>query len=545
MEQVRKILFNKIEPFIQFLRTIRGLFLFRIAIVAVSGIFIIFAFFSFLGFRYYSDLVQRYYSALLRDTYLYVPYFIKIESYSEDFGWICRKLKERKGVDEVWVVDRTGRLIYHTSKEVRERFYGKRLPEEYRESIEKMWKFSNGYPVIEFVKAGSYLKIRSSIPLYVSGKGMYDFILGIDVNKFLLPSNFPDRIFFYLLLGGFILAVAIIFVPLYFWIGSLIDDLSTNARVLAGSLETELEKSLSAGAEIGREVPGEKLEGEKEVTREPEKKESVKRKIVEEKEPEAKPEPVVRVGEKGKEKVSGKKLPVPVLLIDRKQQLLQKKQVKTGFFTAGSFSLRTRNPFGNYVLYYNKNEAHLYLNLLFTEQNIENALMWIDEISAEIKRKFREVDEIHKFSLELNDWLLDKKRILNLSFIFFEKSSKEIIFSSFGSSGALYIKNNSEELKDIKLAIPGLGTVQRDELQKVYKYSEIDFKKGDLLFLPPHTEVAQRIGIDFKEILRDEIGIIKTLDVDGIISHLQKKLEGKIEDRKSAPELGFVVVRYT
>ncbi len=560
MEQIKKILFNKIDPFIQFLKFTKRSFIFRVTIVGISCTFFLFAIFSFIIFRYYSDLVHKFYSSLLESVYLYAPYFVKTESYNEDFVWVCRKLKEKEGIEEVWVVDRSGRLIYHTDEKMRDIFTGKRLPEEYRRSVEKVWNFSDGYPVVEFLKAGSLFKIRSSIPLYITGKSMYDFILGIDADRFLMPGNFPDRIFLYLLIGGFILTAAVVFIPLYFWVGNLIDDLNTNARVLAGSLETEITRGLPSvegvrGEEAPEEVPIEEAPVEEKAGKlerkpQPEEKKGEEVELAEEEAVGEKlkvKKPAREMAEeKGRvgEGLVEKKIPPAMLLIDKKQQLLQKRKVAAKNLHLASFSLRTRSPYGNYILYNKKNDSHLYVNLLCVEREIEKALTWLDKVSREINRVFQEIDIIHELPVSLNDWLLEEKETLDFSFLFFSESNGKLVYSSLGSSSACYVKANSDKLKEIVLSLPKAGSVTTDELKDLYKYGEIDFAGGDILFLIPHAEVGQRVGVDFIKLLSDEVEVLKTLDVEKIISHIQERLEERITDRRSAPEVGFVAVRF-
>ena len=141
-------------------------------------------------FAYYEKVVQLYYVALLRNVSQYQQRLIGKQTYWKDIEHICTLTARNRGVVDSWCTDRFGKLIFSTNETLNSEFRGKRLPTQFYESINQVWEFRSGLPVVKKTAVDDALMYRLSIPIYAFGQELNDFVLGVDVKRFaFLPRN--------------------------------------------------------------------------------------------------------------------------------------------------------------------------------------------------------------------------------------------------------------------------------------------------------------------------------------------------------------------
>lgn len=186
-------------------------------------------------FHYYERISKEYYSSFLRNVTSFQKVLIRREFYWEDLKNICLSIKKNRGVVDVWCTDRSGKLIYHTEESFFNEYKSKRLPSQYYESINHLWSFQNGSPEINIQKTESWLLLRMSVPVYSFGLQDHDFVLGMDVKRFIsIPKKIKSitlSIFWYIAASLFIL-----FFPLFLWLRSRFNRMVSQAGYLMGTI---------------------------------------------------------------------------------------------------------------------------------------------------------------------------------------------------------------------------------------------------------------------------------------------------------------------
>ncbi len=203
-------------------------------------------------FRYYESINNVYYESIVKGVYSFQDEIIRRNSYRDDLTRITRTLLKNRGVKQAWVTDRDGRLIFHTDSLVLEDYRARRLPAEYHDSIEKVWQFQDGYPQMKIVplkgnipmkgnvpmKGAVFLQRilslkglgiqRISFPLYPFGMEDVDFIMGMDVKRFV---KLPDHLQLFLpFAGGYIvLSVLLLFLPSFLLIRGKLQSIESQA----------------------------------------------------------------------------------------------------------------------------------------------------------------------------------------------------------------------------------------------------------------------------------------------------------------------------
>ncbi len=189
----------------------------------------------FLLFHYYERISKEYYSSFLQNVTSFQKVLIRREFYWEDLKNICLSIKKNRGVVDVWCTDRSGKLIYHTEETFFNEYKSKRLPSQYYESINHLWSFENGSPEINIQKTKEWLLLRMSVPIYSFGLKDPDFVLGMDVKRFIsIPKKLKSitlSMFFYIAASLFIL-----FFPLFLWLRGRFDRMISQAGIIIGTI---------------------------------------------------------------------------------------------------------------------------------------------------------------------------------------------------------------------------------------------------------------------------------------------------------------------
>ncbi|MCK5568816.1 MAG: hypothetical protein KAJ15_03805, partial [Spirochaetes bacterium] len=342
---------GRIDLLINYIRGSRRRLVLNVLLVFIITLVIFFLGSYFFLFNDYEGIIKEYYHSLMMNISSFQHILVKNDSYRDDLKNIAVSISSKRGVIEVWCTDKFGKLIFHTDNNVFEEFKSRRLPSDYYENINHVWKFQNGYPEIKVVRLEKPFFHRYSIPIYMSGKGDYDFILGMDVKRFIF---LPEKGLYILLLtaGYIVFAFLLLFIPSFLWVQSRFNNIISRARVVMGSIQLDMEQ---AGAATQKEAGiG---EGEALLERiEESKKETVK-------EPEVVIEPAALEEEK-----SEKEIPVEenmagnplLLLMEQKQKLFRKQEVELPFLQAGSFIYHSPESQGNYFYYNRSNGYHFF-----------------------------------------------------------------------------------------------------------------------------------------------------------------------------------------
>ncbi|MGQ9616196.1 MAG: hypothetical protein ACUVWJ_07305 [Spirochaetota bacterium] len=220
---------------------------------------------SYLFYRYYEKQQKEHYATILRDISLFQSKIISKESYRDDIINLCTSLKKQRGVLNAWVSDRFGRLMYHTDSRINDEFNSRRLPVEYYESIQHSWEFKEGAPLMHEVPLEGRLSMRVTIPLYAYGREDYDFILGLDVKRFVfIPVELSSlRLLAACYITGSIL---LLFLPVFLWVRSRFRDILYQSKVIIGQVDFKepkvfgVEKVGIEGMAVSREAQAIKAE---------------------------------------------------------------------------------------------------------------------------------------------------------------------------------------------------------------------------------------------------------------------------------------------
>jgi hypothetical protein len=198
-------------------------------------------------FRYYETVVKGYYDSILQGVASYQSSLVKKGTYKIDLKKVALSMIERRGVLSVWCTDRYGRLIFHTDEGVLRDYESKRLPSDYYESVTHRWTFTSGLPDVFSVALPGRLHRRLSIPLYAFGTDDFDFVLGMDVKKFVFLPSSPKRLLVYTA-GSILLAFLLLFFPLLVFIRGRFAGILSQARYMVGAIQLEARKEAAVSA---------------------------------------------------------------------------------------------------------------------------------------------------------------------------------------------------------------------------------------------------------------------------------------------------------
>lgn len=495
-------------------------------------------------FHYYERTAKEYYGSLMKNLSSFQQLIIRKESYWEDLKNISISLKDHKGVNEVWCTDRFGKLIFHTEKDIFEEYKSKRLPSGYYESISHIWKFQNGYPEINIRRPEGWFFFRLSIPIYAFGREDYDFVLGMDVKRFIF---LPEKTNYILLsAGGYVvISLLLLFFPLFLWFRSCFNGIISQARLVIGSiqLEAETERGTQTAEETGTEEfysPG--------IDEVEEKNTSIKVEVTENTEEKRE----IEIGNerikssKEAEKIEEKMKTNPLMvMMDKKQSLFRKQDIDLPFIQASSFIYHSKSSNGSYLSYNKNNSYHLYSIFSYPDVNIEFAVDQLTEIAEYFESEMSSSPQSSDILKALNNYCLENNLHLGASTVVIGENERKVEYTSCGKTGALYIKHNEEVVKDLKLDIPGLGTLSEEEFEEAFSYAEIDFTANDIFILLPQNapdilieeeyfiDLIKNITLAHKESSAREIGN----EINNIIKPFRRK-------EKKIPETGFAVLKF-
>jgi len=456
----------------------------------------------YLLFRLYDGMTRDYYTSLLHGVSSFQTDLISAESTIDDLERITGELSAYRGVREVWFADRFGRLVFSTDGELLAQFENRRLPSEYFENVQHIWSFENGRPVPKIVPVTKFLVRRLSIPVYPFRKGERDFVMGIDVNRFVdLPGT---DFLLYLSAGYFVIFSALLFFPLFFWTSNRLGSIIARAPMIFGPQVS----GVRAGA-LPEEAPPSAGEGEQQAvdTPEAEARPPAGKSVLKEgpapadtpRNEASQPQEVLHdEGSISDEAVDPAAPDVTDLaaevvsaedsiasFMERKKELFMHEDVQLPFVNASCYVHNSSGMDGSYTYTHRTGEKVYFISFLLPYGGVEDARANLDGLLKTFNERIGTAKHIRDFARNINELCLENDMRLNLSVIAVETEAKSVRYSAFGSGRALYLKSGQEEAKELELGLPELGAVAEEAFSEHSSFADIRFQKNDLFVMLP------------------------------------------------------------
>jgi hypothetical protein len=565
-----------------------------IAASAASVIILVAGSWFFL-YRYYKNMVELHYSSVLQSSVMVQDMLLDENGYRENLAELTRELYRYEGVRSAWAADRYGNLVFHTDAEFLDEYGGGRLPHEFHPNLSELWVFENDrmVPVVHYPDLS---RIRVSLPLYASGREQPDFVVGIDGRRFISVPG-PGWLAA-AMAGGYVLfAAALLFLPLHLLVGKRIRDLQSQTMVMAQT-ETGYEPEPAQRAAFQAEQaerqtraeqkPGETEESAQKTTGREEGRAPDQGSTAQEQEAaksggqpgaEAEQEPAEAGGQPGTEAeqepaeaggqpgTEAEKKPAEAGSSDTddespgaqfagmdqaemfsrlREMHFAPETVDLPFIEGSSLVLHPERSDGAYVFFNGEETTHTYI-LFSSPSEIEsvNAEM-IPEIRSAMRVSIRDGLDLKHFVLRSNEFCREKKIILHLGVVQIDSENRNVSFVSCGQTYALYLKRDSEEVREFSMNIPRLGERDNDEMSETVETADIDFSAGDLLVVMPHNAQGIRLkGQLLDYTVRDTLVEMRDSGAEEITGRIMESFQNlEPDERAKLPETGLVVFRY-
>jgi hypothetical protein len=557
---------------------------------------------SFLIYRYYSQQQKDHYATILRDISLFQSKIISKESYRNDIIALCTSLKKQRGVLNVWVTDRFGRLMYHTDSRVNDEFNSRRLPVDYYESIQHSWEFKEGTPLMHEVPLQDRLSMRLTIPLYPYGREDYDFILGLDVKRFVfIPVSFK---YLRLIAVGYITgSILLLFLPVFLWVRSRFQDILYQSKVMIGQADfkapqmVRLEKTGVEGAAVSlekesmeeepqkaeppkarppkvkpevtmpteeeiqarlqrlREIEegrGEVREREKVEVKEEVEAEEVQEELLVEGKPEEGEVMIGRgaetTGKKTAERVSfpGKGFEERLeRFIKIKGTLFKKQTLELPFLQVQSYIYNSRGVEGSYIFYHKASQRHFYVCFGLGGVRNEQLFELIPEMRAYGKKTLGSAGSLKDWFTGYNGYCLEKSLTSHISVVLVDEAQSSVEYASCGGGFVIYLKGNEEETKDLIFDIPQAGLFKNSDFLQSFYLADVRFSPNDIFVVLPSEASSLRIGVErMYDLLKSSVKKNRGLSAKDISLDVASKIEGFAKEKVDIPQTGFIILKY-
>ena len=571
-----------------------------IGAVAALAVFALGSYYAL--FQSFEKIVESYYSGILRSVSSIQQTSIRRESYRADLQRMTLALKDRPGVIEAWCTDRHGKLVFHTDAALLDEYSSKRLPSDYYESITHAWSFQGRYPEVRSVRLSDRFHRRLSIPVYAFGNEDYDFVIGIDVKRFVfLPDSSASLIV--TAAGAALGAFLLLFLPVLLVVRGRLGGAMTQARFILGAIQLEVQKEmqgLKAGAstspaeseadEAGSDKRGEHAApGHVEAMREPAQR-SLSERLGAEEEGQAEEEEEeqesrasegetrttgarasgVRASSAGEKKekkerkrgtqervgveagaresaIDDKMKMIPLLmLMETKQAMYKKLEAELPFIQASAAGFHSRGSAGCYLHTFHRGAKRFFTNFGFPDLQPEEATAQLSGIARFLEGEMEGPAGAVEVMKSFNTYCRDNKLQIDASMISLDEGEKRVNYCSAGSVQALYLKNGEQDFKTFKLDIPALGTLSKAEFNEKASYAEISFLVNDLFLLTPGNAANVFAGEESFE------AMVKPITISGrmtsphdIVAEIQALFDPVRRKEKSIPETGIAVFKFT
>jgi hypothetical protein len=510
----------------------------------------------YLLFRFYKNMTDDYYTSLLHSISSFQEELIERQTYRDDLKRIASEVVKRKGVNHVWFTDRFGRLIYSTDADLISQYSNERLPSQYFESVHHLWQFENGNPVPKVVPIERLLSQRFSIPIYANGREEYDFVMGIDVRRFIyLPQEMSKLL--YISIGYILFFASLLFFPLFVWVKNRFSSITTQVSVMFGSLQFGAEKA-RVGAEPApqpkpqdsyamkttspettpRKAPSPELVKSEPQTPEAPLDTSFQVTEKEAEEPQGKQE-VQGAGarEEAKEKqgeISDSQL---ALFARKKKEIFISEDIQLQFIHASSYVHHSNGIDGTYIYTHRGGEKVYFISFEIPYANAGDAIENIDGLISYFTDAIKAAGHIKDFTESLNGFCRERALGLTLSAIAVDIGEKSVRYGTFGTGRALYVKKGSNEVKELAVDMPRLGLISDEVFNKRSSYADIRFSKDDLFLMLPQNIDVINIG---EEMIKTDLLTGREQSASEICSSIGRRFQ----QQPDIQQTGFVIVKF-
>jgi len=530
---------SRIYMLIQHIRDARKAILVSALVAPVVGILIFLGGSYFFLFSYYEALHRSYYDAILRDVLSFQTQLIGKATYRDDMREIAGIIRRQRGVMDVWFTDRYGKLIYHTDSTILGEYRGKRLPSVYYESIEHLWEFEAGYPVMHMV-ALNWNMLRVSVPLYITGREEHDFIMGMDVTRFLFIPH-DVRYIAIFSAGYFLIALAIMFLPFLIWIRLKFKRAEQQVRMMVDSLVPLGMRSgaISAG-QAGESLKAVETEPVAQVGSAPSRPAA---------EVAAAPEPALPKSSPKPEKPMSEEIEQEQMLIaflKQKRTMFAEQSLDMDFLQAHCCVLHSKGAEGSYLFYHSTSGTHMYACFSAPAKDAPGVYDTITEIAGTLKKALKSGTKASALLQGCNDYCRKKSMSIDVSLIIINEKERNVEYTCSGTGVAFYLKDGEESVKELRLSNPGLGKLSKDKFTREISSADIKLTKNDLFSLLPLNAseyVLEDESLD--ALIRSFMVQNRALAASELGGAIVRRFESLYLEKKNLlPETGFVILKF-
>jgi hypothetical protein len=499
---------------------------------AVVGI-LIFLFGSyFFLFSYYEELHRIYYDALLRDIESFQNRLFGRMTYRDDMRGVAGVLRNHRGVLHVWFTDRYGKLIYHTDSAIQGEYRARRMPSGYYESIEHLWEFDQGYPVMHTVPL-NWSTLRLSVPLYISGHEEHDFVMGMDVKRFLLIPQDPR--FLALFTGAyFLLALAVLFVPTLLWLRAKLKRVENQAQMMAYGIAEVAKESVPEPPQSRDIAAATALAGLEAAIGKEDAQEAAQAASTE--------------GAESAQPLSDEILQEQRLIafLKEKRRLFAAKSLSLDFAQAHGYELHSKGVEGSYLFYSASGGFHLYACFSAPKVDPPDVYDAVVDIAGALRKGLKGGASAKDLLGGCNDLCRKKSFSTDVSVLLIAEKERAVEYSCSGTAVALYLKNTEKVVKELKLENPTPGTLTKDKFLKEIASADIKFSTDDLFCLVPFnaqdfTIGDRSLGSILHEVLVQGRGDSPSKIAEGVVKGFDAL---DLERKNMLPETGFVILKF-
>jgi hypothetical protein len=547
---------SRIHILIQNLRSSRKTTSTSVAAAALVIILIFSVACSYFLLSHFEKLHELYYAAVFRDVFSFQRSLIGADTYAEDMKHIAQAIQTHRGVTHVWFTDRYGKLIYHTDDVMLGEYRTRRLPTDFYESIERSWEYEGQFPVMHSVLLKDKLNLRLSQPLYIVSRDNHDFVMGLDVKRFLFM---PYRMFHLLLYAAAFVVISflLLFLPVFFLIRWRLREAESQARMLR--LQGISSAAQGAGIQgdaahraAAQDLTAEAMPEQSEVETAPptpvHEEEVQEEAQIPTAAPEP-PEPAEKAAEAAAPNIMSKEIEQDKLLITflkQKRALFADHDVETEFLQAHSYSLHSKGWEGSYILYQGLNEKHILVCFTAPAGKTPEIYDRIVEIAEMIRLSLKSDTTASKLMRSYNSYSRKEKTSFNISLLLINESKQSVEYVCSGSQTAYYLKDGEKKAKELKLENPELGSLPTKEFGQQLSLADIKLVKNDLFSLPAHNTASITLGESaLNLLLQQELVTQRKLSASEIGGTILKQFESlDLTVKNMLPQSGYIIVKF-
>ena len=285
------------------------------------------------------------------------------------------------------------------------------------------------------------LTIRVSLPLYISGRENHDFILGLDVRRFLfIPYDIRYMVLFSA--AYFLLSFLLLFLPVFFLIRWRFREAESQARMIVGQGASPFGVQPSApGPPTATSAPAPVQPATAavqpvEAAEAPEAQEAPEAPAPERK-PQAPPAPKAMSEEIESDKMF-------INFLKQKRSLFSEQDVETDFLQAHNYALHSKGAEGSYLLYQGVGDRHLLGCFSAASGKPPEIYDVIVEIAETIRSSLQAGVTVGELLKSYNSYSRKHKRSFEISLALIDEANRSVEYSCSGVETAFYLKGGED-----------------------------------------------------------------------------------------------------